>query len=361
MKVARKVRSKWNQYRERRHRAIKSMAKGHPDAGTRQRVQIVIALVAQKNVADIASVLQCSQSLAYKTAERFCKQGYEVFADRREENGTSIINRNVERTVKTFVSQTPRRFGRRRPTWTLELLALVLKQRSGIRLSLATMSRLLRRLRIRLGFPKPFVKCPWSKARQHRREQRLRYLLLHAREGEVWVFEDEVDIHLNPKIGRDYMLLGTQKKVQTPGVNKKHYLAGALNAFTGQLTWVESESKNSELFARLIVQLGRAYPLVRRIHLILDNYSIHKSAYTKMIRACCDGKVRFHFLPPYCPDENRIERVWQDLHANVTRNHECRTMSDLMKEVKYWLRKKSKRLQTEYKKRDTSEMYALTS
>ena len=33
------------------------------------------------------------------------------------------------------------------------------------------------------------------------------------------------DIHLNPKIGPDYMLRGTQKWVLTPGKNRKRYLA----------------------------------------------------------------------------------------------------------------------------------------
>jgi hypothetical protein len=28
-----------------------------------------------------------------------------------------------------------------------------------------------------------------------------------------------------------------------------------------------------------------------------------------------------HVLPPCCPDHNRIERPWQELHANVTRDH----------------------------------------
>ncbi|APR79019.1 Mobile element protein [Minicystis rosea] len=37
-----------------------------------------------------------------------------------------------------------------------------------------------------------------------------------------------------------------------------------------------------------------------------------------------------HFLPPYCPDANRIERVWQDFHANVTRNHRCKAMTQLL-------------------------------
>jgi hypothetical protein len=33
------------------------------------------------------------------------------------------------------------------------------------------------------------------------------------------------------------------------------------------------------------------------------------------------------------PDDNRIERVWLDLHASVTRNHRCRTEGELMVQV----------------------------
>jgi len=39
-------------------------------------------------------------------------------------------------------------------------------------------------------------------------------------------------------------------------------------------------------------------------------------------------------LPPYCPNDNRIERLWQDLHANVTRNHTCVNMDELMTKVR---------------------------
>jgi ABC-type hemin transport system ATPase subunit len=39
------------------------------------------------------------------------------------------------------------------------------------------------------------------------------------------------------------------------------------------------------------------------------------------------------FLPPYCPDHNKTERVWLDPHAIVTRKHRCRRMSDLMANV----------------------------
>ena len=295
MKVARMVQRKWMRYGERRRKSIRSMAKGHADADTRRRAQIVVALVQGKRVRDIAEILQCSEAVVYKVAHRFLEQEEAAFADRREENGQIVATENVERIVWVMVSETPRQFGRRRPTWTLELLVLVLRERTRARLSRATMCRLLRRLKIRLGRPKPFVQCPWPEQRRDLRIRRLRYLLLHARPGDVWVFEDEVDIHLNPKIGPDYMLPGIQKTVLTPGVNEKRYIAGALNALTGRLTWVEGTSKDSELFTRLVFQLGWDYPEAKRIHLILDNYGIHKSCYTKLVLSQCEGKVRLHF------------------------------------------------------------------
>ena len=91
------------------------------------------------------------------------------------------------------------------------------------------------------------------------------------------MYQDEVDIHLNPKIGLDWMNQGQQKEVVTPGQNEKRYLAGALNARTGELTVVEGTRKNSALFIALLTALRENYPRARRIHVILDNFRIHSS------------------------------------------------------------------------------------
>jgi len=51
-----------------------------------------------------------------------------------------------------------------------------------------------------------------------------------------------------------------------------------------------------------------------------------------------NGRIVLHFLPPYCPDDNKIERcVWRELHANVTRNHKCQDMDELIHEVRRYL------------------------
>jgi transposase len=264
-------------------------------------------------------------------------------ADRREDNGENKIDERYESELLTILAGSPQDHGYLRPTWTQELLIRVLAERTGIHVSVTTMSRLLKRHRVRLGRPKPIVGCPWPNARKTRRLREIKRLIKNVSRGEVVVYVDEVDIHLNPKIGLDWMLPGQQRTVLTPGQNEKRYLAGALNARTGELTWVEGERKNSLLFLQLLYRLvTQTYRNARRIHVILDNYGIHDSLQVRLALESLEGRVTFLFLPPYCPDDNPIERIWQDLHANVTRNHKCRTMKELMEQARVYLRKRNR-------------------
>ena len=135
MKISRMVRCKWRQFRERRQKAILSIAKAHPDAQVRARAQIIVALARETRVHDIIKTLLCSASLVYKVARCFLEDYEGAFADRREDNGNTVITKSVRNLVWAMVAKTPRQFGHRRPTWTLELLARTLKERTGIRVS----------------------------------------------------------------------------------------------------------------------------------------------------------------------------------------------------------------------------------
>ena len=134
-----------------------------------------------------------------------------------------------------------------------------------------------------------------------------------------------------------------QKDAITPGQNEKRYLAGALDVRSGQVHWVEAEQKNSWLFWDLLYKLTRVYAEAKIIHVILDNYGIHSSKIIAVALANFASRIRLHFLPPFSPDDNAIERIWQDLHANVTRNHRCASMAELLGEVRYYLRKRNRR------------------
>ena len=129
----------------------------------------------------------------------------------------------------------------------------------------------------------------------------------------------------------------------TSHVEKKSYLAGALELNGTDLVVVEWPKKNADLFLRLLGELHRKHSDKRRIHLVVDNFSIHSAASVKAQLLELGDRFQLHFLPPYCPDENKIERLWRDLHANVTRNHRCPTLEDLMAEVHHWIGSESNR------------------
>jgi transposase len=221
----------------------------------------------------------------------------------------------------------PTEFGWQRPTWTRELLCLELERRGFPRVAVCTMGRALCAIGARLGSPKPS----------------LRRLARNATASEPVFYEDEMDVHLYPKIVRDWMLPRHRRYVVTPGQNRKRFVAGALNAKTRKLTWVDASSKASDLFCKLVWKLATEYRTARRIHLIVDNYIIHSSKKTQRFLAQFGGRVVLHFLPPYCPDNNRIERVWLDLHANVTRNHRCKSIEELMVHAIAFLRAYNRR------------------
>jgi transposase len=348
MKVQHQVVRVWQQLSMRERRVLRSRSKHVSCAVLRCRCKIVVGLVQGKSPTELASGGLCSESQVYRIAQRFVEQGSVGLADQREDNGDNKINETYEWELLIAVACSPRDYGYLRTTWTQELLVRVLAKRTDITVSVTTVCRLLKRHRVRLGRPKPIVGCPWTKARRMRRLRQIRKLVRNVRRGDVAVYVDEVDIHLNPKIGPDWMLCGQQKKVLTPGKNEKRYLAGALDARTGRLTWVEADRKTSDLFILLLWQLLKEYPRAKCIHVVLDNFKIHHSQRTQLALAATNGRIRLHFLPPYCPDHNRIERVWKDLHDNVTRNHCCQNLKQLMTEVYRYLHCRSQHGRHEY-------------
>jgi transposase len=355
MGLCTKVVAVWRDLKRRERRILQALSRGSPDAVLRCRCKVIVAVVQGKSPTTIAKGGLCSASQVYRVAARFRDAGPAGLADQREDNGQNKVTESYEWEVLTVLAGSPRDYGYLRPTWTQELLVRVLTARTGITVSVTTMSRLLKRLRVRLGRPKPTVGCPWPKSRRMRRLAGIRRLIRNLGPDEVAVYEDEVDIHLNPKIGPDWMLQGQQKEVRTPGQNQKRYLAGALDARTGKLTWIEGERKNSTLFLLLVHRLVTvSYRKARRIHIILDNYKIHDSRQVHLALAAWEGKVQLHFLPPYCPDHNRIERIWKDLHDNVTRNHCCKNMEELMAEVYSYLRCRRRRGKHCYPKRQSA-------
>lgn len=301
------------------------------DPATALRFQVVALLGVGKSSPKIAEVLGIATSTVVRTARRFAEEGVAALYDKRRRNGKPKADGAFRARVMELLQRTPEHFGWKRPTWTRELLCLQMKREGRPAVDVSTMGRTLARIGARLGMPKPVVLCPWKRDVREARLAEIRAREERASAAEPVLYADEVDIHLNPKIGRDWMLPGQQRRIVTPGKNKKFYLAGALDVRTGKLHTTGADRKGAALFCDLLRLLAEQYGAeARRIHLIVDNYGIHSARMTLRVLEELGGRIVLHFLPPYCPDANRIERVWQDLHANVTRNHRCKTMKGLL-------------------------------
>jgi transposase len=323
-------------------RELRRIRQKTTDKGLAQRCQIVLHWGEGEEWSPIARAVGCSESWVGRVIRRFRDHGVCGLYDRREDNGQTKLDEQFLATLCEIVDKQPTDFGYPRPTWTQELLAKVMEEQTGVKVHPGTMSRALHMIGARLGRPKPVVGCPWSKHAKSRRLNAISRAVEGMATGEVAVYLDEVDIHLNPKIGPDWMNRGTQKEVMTPGQNVKRYICGALDVQTGCIQHVAGERKNSQLFLATLQRLLKTYPDAPVIHVVLDNFRIHSSKQVQAWMKENGDRIRLHFLPPYCPDHNRIERKWRDLHAAVTRNHRCKTIEELMRNVQSWLKERNK-------------------
>ena len=325
-----------------RRRLIKR-SKRAKDPHTALRFLMIAKLGQGLSRQQVARDLACVPSTVVKAARRFAEAGEEGLLDRRAFNGDRKVDGRFIAELERVLYSVPREFGWERTTWTRELLGLEMVRRGHPKVAVCTVGRALSAVGARLKAPRPVVLCPWDRQRRMRVLRTIRRLAASATEAEPVLFEDEMDVHLNPKIGRDWMPRDHRRVVVTPGQNRKRFVAGALNAATGRVTFVEARSKASDLFCKLVWKLAAQYRNARRIHLILDNYIVHSSKKTRRFLAQFGDRVVLHFLPPYCPNDNRIERVWLDLHANVTRNHRCKSIEELMAHVFAFLRAYNRR------------------
>lgn len=137
-------------------------------------------------------------------------------------------------------------------------------------------------------------------------------------QDEVIFFGDSVHPSHQTKLAYGWIKKGVRKAEKMTACQKRVNLIGAINInshaiVTKQVDWVNCESLKG--FAQKLIESN---PETKTIHLILDNAGYHKSKeFTEWI---ANSKIKIHYLPPYSPNLNPIERLWKIMHEKVTYN-----------------------------------------
>ena len=151
---------------------------------------------------------------------------------------------------------TPQDFGYFRTRWSCEILSELLLEQESVVCSSETVRRWMQHFGFVWRRPGPIVgpTDPFYDEKM----RKIRKLLRGLPANEIAVFQDEVDINLNPKIGSQWMPRGLQAEVETPGNNRKLYLSGSLAWTTGTLLVSEPQTRrNSDSFLDHLDDLRR--------------------------------------------------------------------------------------------------------
>ena len=70
----------------------------------------------------------------------------------------------------------------------------------------------------------------------------------------------------------------------------------------------------------LLMAIEARYPGMRFVHVFLDNARYHHAKLVQAWLARPGCRVKLHFVPPYCPHLNSIERLWGLMHRHITHN-----------------------------------------
>jgi putative transposase len=310
--------------------------RAHPDPQIRLRAHLVLLLADGHTWALISAVLFCSSRTIARWKRRFRHGRVAALLGLPKGAPPRFADRLAQAVVGWATQAAPRAFGFLRSRWCCAALALLLWQQAGVRVGRETVRRWLRRADLVWRRPRPVL------VRQDPDREAilagLRELLLALPDDETAVFQDEVDVNLNPKIGCMWMPRGQQAEVATPGDNAKCYLAGSLHWRTGELFTTEGPKRDGALFVAHLHRLRRTLRRYKVIHVICDNAKFHSDCWA--VWEFCHrygDRVVLHFLPKYAPELNPIERVWWRLHEAITRNHQCQSLAELVELVLAWL------------------------
>jgi transposase len=132
------------------------------------------------------------------------------------------------------------------------------------------------------------------------------------------VFMDAVHPTMATKITHGWIKKGEDKPIATVASRTRVNTIGAIDLKTMKVVSSIVDTVNSEALAGFLFKVREHFPQTKTIHLFLDQASYNRSALVQVAAKLLD--IELHYLPPYSPNLNPIERLWKIMNEQVRNN-----------------------------------------
>src|SRR5690606_12147430 len=135
---------------------------------------------------------------------------------------------------------------------------------------------------------------------------------------ETICFTDGVHPTHNVQLGYGWIKKGVDKLIPANTGRSRLNLTGSIDILSYEVFLQEDKTLNADATIRFFQSLEQHYSGKTLIHVFCDNAPYYRNReVTKYLK---NSKIQLHFLPPYSPNLNPIERLWKWMKETVVYN-----------------------------------------
>lgn len=244
-----------------------------------------------------------------------------------------LSEKEMKQLLKSF-SDNAMDHGFETPLWTCKRIQKIVKEKTGKKLHTTNIMRWLRRIKISYQKPqrrasqrdekivKKWLKEEWPKIKAHvKRWQAMLY------------FQDEAGVSLTPVMGKTWAPKGKTPIVKVTGKRGGFCVTSAISPAGKMVFRIEKGKVNADKHIEFLEQILKQHPN-RRIVVIEDRAPVHRAKRVKAFVEKNKKRLAVYLLPPYAPELNPDEHVWEYLKAYKLKSHQAKDTTELKTLVK---------------------------
>lgn len=261
----------------------------------------------------VAKVLGVQKSTLFGWLARY-RQGGWAALDARKRGGRppKLTGKMMQWIYDTVAKNDPRQMQFPFALWTSVMIAELIWRQFQIRLSKASVCRLLNQLG--LSPQRPLWRAFQQDTKRVEQWIKVEYPKIRAmakKQGADIFFGDEAGMRSDYHSGKTWSVRGKTPVVSTTGARFSCNMISAVSP-VGAMRFMLVEGKvTGNVFVDFLKRLIHNWP--HPVFLIVDGHPVHKSTAVSKFVASTEGRLQIFYLPPYSPELNPDEQVWNHL------------------------------------------------